>query len=180
MITRTIQLPLTQDIIMELNAGQLIELSGFLLVGRDAAHQRLIESIKTQQCAPLSLKDQTIFYMGPTPPPPGRKIGSAGPTTSSRMDGMTIPLLEEGLKGMIGKGNRSPEVIRAIQTYQAVYFTAIGGIAALLSLHIIQYKILLYPELGAESLAEIQVLSLPVQVGIDCNGHSIFPIHSHS
>ncbi|MBP7460147.1 MAG: fumarate hydratase C-terminal domain-containing protein [Candidatus Delongbacteria bacterium] len=170
-----ISLPLTPAVIRSLRAGQMLELSGSMLVGRDAAHQRLVESIKTQSIPPVPLNNQTIFYMGPTPAPPGHCIGSAGPTTSSRMDPMTLPLLEAGLRGMIGKGRRSPEVTAAIRQWQAVYFVAIGGIAALLSRHIVDYRVILYPELGPEALAEIQVRHFPVLVAIDCGGNSVYP-----
>ncbi len=133
-----------------------------------------MESIKKRKALPFDLKNQLIYYAGPTPAPKGMPIGSCGPTTSSRMDAYTLPLLEKGLKGMIGKGKRSEAVIKAIKKFKAVYFIAVGGAAALLATKVKKAKIIAYPELGTEAIYELEVKDFPVIVAIDCKGRNIF------
>ena len=143
-------------------------ISGKIYTARDAAHQKFGEN------PPFDLKGQIIYYASPTPAPPGKIIGSIGPTTAGRMDAFTPALLKKGLKGMIGKGRRSPEVIAAIKKYQAVYFVVPGGVAALLSKHVKKAKVIAYPELGPEAVLELEVAGFPAIVAIDNRGRSIF------
>jgi len=170
----TIILPLDNHIIRELRAGDEILLSGSMIVGRDAASKKIIQIIQSGSLLPVDFTNQTIFYLGPSPAPPGRVIGSAGPTTASRMDKLTEPLLNQGLRGMIGKGKRSNEIINLIKKYQAVYFTTYGGLAAYLAQKITKYEVIAFPELLAESLAKIEVNNFPVTVAIDSFGNNIF------
>lgn len=149
-------------------------LSGEMLVARDAVHQKLIEALKKGENLPVSLKDQTIYYMGPSPARPGTIIGSAGPTTSGRMDRFTPLLLSLGLRGMVGKGTRSHEVKEAIMKYRAIYLGAMGGIGALLSKKIIGVKTLAFDELGAEALLMITVREFPTVVINDMYGGDIY------
>jgi fumarate hydratase subunit beta len=168
---KKITTPLTDKVIKSLKTGDEVLISGVVYTARDAAHKRLVFDIKK---LPLSLKDQIIYYCGPTPAMPGRPVGSAGPTTSSRMDGFTAPLLKAGLKGMIGKGPRSREIRDLIKKYKAVYFVATGGAGALLARHIKSSKVVAYPDLGPEAIHEFSVLDFPVIVAIDIKGHDIF------
>ena len=126
-----IQTPLTNEVVEKLRAGDKVEITGVIYVARDAAHKRFVEALSKGEPLPFDPKGQVIYYMGPSPAPPGKPIGSAGPTTAGRMDPYTIPMLEAGIKGMIGKGNRSPEVKEALKKYKAVYFAAIGKSAPL-------------------------------------------------
>jgi len=167
-------MPLTKDVIARLKVGDEVLLSGFLFTARDAAHKRLYDLIKNGKPIPLNLKDAVIYYAGPTPPPPRRVIGSCGPTTSSRMDPFTLPLLKLGLCGMIGKGERSEEVRRAIKKYGCVYFLAIGGIGALLSTRVKMAKPILFNELGPEAVYKMEVKDFPLIVGIDSKGNDIY------
>jgi len=169
-----IETPLTDEVIDELKAGDLVLINGYVYTARDAAHKRLVELINNDAPLPFHLKGQIIYYVGPTPAPPGKVIGSAGPTTSSRMDSYTPLLLSLGLKGMIGKGQRSEEVKKAIQKYKAVYFLATGGAGALLSRHIISAEEIAFPELGTESIKRLLLKDFPAIVAIDCHGGDIF------
>lgn len=171
---KKIQTPLEDEIILSLRAGDTVEISGYVYTARDAAHRRLVELIRNDAPLPFDIRGQVIYYVGPTPAPPGRVIGSAGPTTSSRMDTYTPLLLSLGLKGMIGKGNRSDEVVEAIKKYRAIYFLATGGVGALLSRHIISSEEIAFPELGTESVKRLLFRDFPVIVAIDCFGESIF------
>lgn len=166
--------PLTKDKIVNLNTGDIILITGTIYTARDAAHKKIVESIKRRKSFPFDLKNQVIYYAGPTPAPQGMPIGSCGPTTSSRMDSYTTSLLEKGLKGMIGKGKRSDAIIKAIKKYKAVYFIAIGGAAALLATKVKRAKIIAYPELGTEAVRKLEVKDFPVIVAIDCKGGNIF------
>lgn len=166
--------PLTEDKIIPLNAGDTVLITGTIYTARDAAHKRIVESIKKKEALPFDLKNQFVYYAGPTPAPKGMPIGSCGPTTSSRMDAYTVPLLEKGLKGMIGKGKRSDVVIEAIKKFKAVYFIAVGGAAALLATKIKKSKVIAYPELGTEAVHKLEVKNFPVIVAIDCKGGNIF------
>lgn len=166
--------PLTKDIIAGLRAGDEVLLSGTIFTARDAAHKRLCDLIKKGKPIPINLKDACIYYAGPTPAPPRRVIGSCGPTTSSRMDPFTQPLLKLGLRGMIGKGERSEEVRRAIKKHACVYFLAIGGIGALLSTKVRMAKPILFNELGPEAIYEMEVKDFPLIVGVDSKGNDIY------
>jgi len=168
---KKITTPLTDKIIRSLKVGDKVLISGFIYTARDAAHKRLVLDMKKP---PISLKDQIIYYCGPTPAMPGRVTGSAGPTTSGRMDGFTEPLLKAGLKGMIGKGPRSREVRELIKKHKAVYFVATGGAGALLARHIKSSKVVAYPDLGPESIYEFNVVDFPVIVANDAKGRDIF------
>lgn len=172
-MNKIITTPLTEDIISSLNAGDIVEITGYIYTARDAAHKRLIELIKNNQPLPFDIEGAVIYYVGPTPPKPGMVIGSAGPTTGSRLDPYTPQLLEKGLKGMIGKGGRSAGVKDAIKRYKAVYFIATGGAAALLSMHIKSSEIIAYEDLGPEAISKLYVQDFPVIVANDINGRDI-------
>lgn len=168
---KKLMLPLTDKDIKSLKAGDRVLLTGVLYTARDAAHKRLTVEIKKP---PIPLKGQILYYCGPTPSMPGRPIGSAGPTTSSRMDVFTGTLLKAGLKGMIGKGQRSKEVRELIKKHKAIYFVATGGAGALLAKQIRSAKIAAYPDLGPEAIYELNVADLPVIVANDIKGNDIF------
>jgi len=169
-----IETPLTDEVIEQLKTGDLVLINGYVYTARDAAHKRLVELINNNTPLPFDLKGQIIYYVGPTPAPPGKAIGSAGPTTSSRMDSYTPLLLSLGLKGMIGKGQRGEEVVKAIKKYKAVYFLATGGAGALLSRHIVSAEEIAFPELGTESIKKLLLKDFPAIVAIDCHGGNIF------
>lgn len=169
-----VETPLTDEVIEQLKAGDLVLINGYVYTARDAAHKRLVELINNNTPLPFDLKGQIIYYVGPTPAPPGKAIGSAGPTTSSRMDSYTPLLLSLGIKGMIGKGQRSEEVVKAIKKYKAVYFLATGGAGALLSRHIVSAEEIAFPELGTESIKKLLLKDFPAIVAIDCHGGNIF------
>jgi fumarate hydratase subunit beta len=175
----SIKTPLTIDVRKRLKAGDEVLLSGTILTARDAAHKRLSEIIKKGKPLPLNLKDAIIYYCGPTPARPGRAIGSCGPTTSSRMDAFTPQLIRLGLSGMIGKGDRSEEVIDVVKKNKCVYFLAIGGIGALLSTKVKSAKAILFTDLGPEAVYKLEVKDFPLLVGIDSKGRNIYP-PSHS
>lgn len=166
--------PLSEKAIKDLTAGDEVFLSGEIFTARDQAHKRLLELLKKRSPLPLDLKNKILYYCGPTRTAPGKVIGSCGPTTSSRMDKMTAPLLGAGLKGMIGKGRRSDEVRRLIRKHKAVYFLAIGGAGALLSKRVISAKPLYFKELGPEAIYRLRVKDFPLIVGIDSRGIDIF------
>jgi fumarate hydratase subunit beta len=171
---KNIILPLTDKIIEKLKTGDDVLLNGVIYVARDAAHKRMIEALGNGRPLPFDIKGQTIYYMGPTPAKPGKVIGSAGPTTSYRMDVYSPRLMEAGLKGMIGKGQRSQPVQDAIRKYKAVYFAAIGGTGALISKCIKKAEIIAYEELGAEALRRIEVQDFPVTVINDIYGGDLY------
>ena len=166
--------PLSDEVISDLRAGDEVLLSGIIYTARDAAHRRLVELINKGAPLPFSLEGQIIYYVGPTPAPPGKVIGAAGPTTSSRLDAYTPTLLKAGLKGMIGKGKRGKNVIDAIKEYRAIYFVASGGAGALLSKYIYEVKLIAYPELGPEAIYKFKVKDLPVFVGNDIYGNDLY------
>ncbi|MCD6352575.1 MAG: fumarate hydratase C-terminal domain-containing protein [Armatimonadetes bacterium] len=171
----SLTLPLTSSQRRELRAGQLVELSGLVYTARDAAHQRLVAALDEEgQPVPFDLSDAVIYYCGPAPAPPGRPIGSCGPTTSSRMDPYLPRLLAEGLAGSIGKGNRSPEVRRALVRYGAVYFIAVGGAGALAAQCVEEAHLVAYEELGPEAVYALRLRGLPVLVAYDCHGGTVF------
>jgi fumarate hydratase subunit beta len=166
--------PLSDETITNLRIGQKVLLNGILYTGRDAAHKKMIELLDKGKPLPINLKGQVIYYVGPSPAKPGQVIGSAGPTTSGRMDAYTPRLLALGLKGMIGKGKRSPEVVKAMKQYKAVYFAAVGGAAALISKCIKQCRVVAYPELGPEAIHELYVEDLPVIIVNDTLGADLY------
>jgi len=171
---RIIRTPITEEKTKELKAGDYVLLSGTIYVARDAAHKRLIETLEKKEELPINIEDSTIYYMGPSPAREGKPIGSAGPTTATRMDKYAPTLLDLGQKAMIGKGKRSKEVIDAIIRNKAVYFAAVGGAGALLSKCIKTSKMICYEELGAEAILEIEVENLPIIVVIDCEGNNLY------
>lgn len=174
MTPKKITAPLTKEIIKPLKAGDEVLLSGVIFTARDSAHKRLFDIVKKGRRVPLNLKDAVIYYAGPTPPRPGKAIGSCGPTTSSRMDAFTPALIKLGLTGMIGKGDRSIEVRKAIKRYGAVYFIATGGIGALLSTKVKSARAILFKELGPEAVYKLEVEDFPLIVGIDSKGSNIY------
>ncbi|MCL0052434.1 Fe-S-containing hydro-lyase [Peptococcaceae bacterium] len=169
-----ISAPLTDDILSELRIGQQVLINGKIYTGRDAAHKKMIELLQSNKTLPVDLTGQIIYYVGPSPAKPGQVIGAAGPTTSGRMDIYAPKLLEHGLKGMIGKGKRSKEVIEAIKKYKAVYFAAVGGAAALISKCIKSAKVIAYPELGPEAIYQFEVEDFPVVVVNDIFGGDLY------
>lgn len=171
---RSVQLPLSDEIVETLHAGDELLLTGVIYVGRDAAHKRMIEALETGKPLPVDVKGQVIYFMGPTPARPGKIIGSAGPTSSYRMDAYSPRLMAEGLKGMIGKGMRSREVKEAMNRYKAVYLGAIGGAGALLSSCIKKVEVVAYDDLGAEALRRIVVQDFPVTVVNDIYGGDLY------
>jgi len=174
-MVKKITTPLEKKEIKKLKAGDEILLSGIIYTARDAAHQRIVKSLKFKvKSLPFDLKNQIIYYTGPTPAPPGKIIGSCGPTTSYRMDSYTPTLLRLGLKGMIGKGDRSQKVIAAIKKYQAIYFIAFGGCGALYSQLVKKSDLIAYPDLGCEAILKLEVINFPLIVGIDCYGRDIY------
>jgi len=169
-----IQTPLSTDICSSLSAGDIVLISGDIYTARDAAHRRLYEALVKGLPLPINLSTATIFYAAPSPTPIGKVIGSIGPTTSYRMDVFTPTLIEHGLRGMIGKGNRSPEVVEAIKKYKAVYFGAIGGIAALTAQCIKRMELVAYEDLGPEAIRKLSVAELPVIVINDTIGRDLY------
>jgi fumarate hydratase subunit beta len=173
-MSKNISLPLTEDVIKDLHTGDSLSLSGVLYVARDAAHKRIVIALDEGKPLPFDMKGQTIYYMGPSPTPPGRVIGAAGPTTSGRMDSYTPRLIATGLRGMIGKGARSLAVKDAIKKYGAVYLGAIGGAGALLSRSIIKSETIAYEELGPEAVLRIEVKDFPAIVINDIYGADLY------
>jgi fumarate hydratase subunit beta len=173
---RRITTPLTEAIVKELKAGDKVTITGVIYSARDAAHKRLVDLIAQGQPLPLEIKGQTIYFMGPSPAKPGQAIGSAGPTTSYRMDAYSPTLIEHGLKGMIGKGVRGPEVVEAMKKHKAVYFAATGGAAALISKSIKKAEIVAYEDLGAEAIRRLEVVDFPCIVAQDCHGQNYYEI----
>jgi fumarate hydratase subunit beta len=168
-----IQLPLTDAVIEELRAGDYVYLSGRVYTARDAAHKRMVEALSNGGTLPIDLRGEVLYYVGPTPAKPGQIIGSAGPTTSERMDPFTIPLLEAGLKGAIGKGGRTPPVAEAFRKHHAVYFLAVGGAGALLSKQIRSVDVVAYEDLGTEAIRLMELADFPVVVCNDVQGGDV-------
>ena len=171
---KRISTPLDNEIIKELKSGDKVLLSGVIYTGRDAAHQKLSDCINNNEKLPFDMDGQIIYYVGPAPNKPGEVIGSAGPTTSYRMDDLTVPLLELGLKGMIGKGKRSEEVISSMKKEKAVYFAAIGGAGALIANCVTSSEVIAYEELGPEAIRRLEVKDLPLYVVIDSYGNNLY------
>lgn len=173
-----INIPLTKIDTVSLTSGDRVLLSGIIYTARDVAHKRLVELTEQNRPLPFPIEGSVIYYVGPTPARPGKVIGSAGPTTSYRMDAYSPALLDLGQLGMIGKGNRSPEVIRSMIKNKAVYFAAIGGTAALISKHILSAEIVAYEDLGAEAIRKLEIKDMPVIVAIDSRGKNIYDVGS--
>lgn len=174
MAEKYINTPLDEETVKSLKAGDRVLISGTVYTARDAAHARLAELIKSGKPLPIELSGSIIYYVGPTPTKPGKVIGSAGPTTSYRMDAYTPLMLENGLKGMIGKGQRSKEVVESIVKNKAVYFGAIGGAAALISKSVVCAEIVCYEDLGSEAIRKLTVKDFPATVIIDCQGNNLY------
>ena len=169
-----IKTPLDEKTIQSLEAGDQVLITGVIYSARDAAHKRLVEALDKKEKLPLELKNQIIYYMGPAPAKPGYASGSAGPTTSYRMDAYSPRLMAEGLKGMIGKGNRTQPVKDAIKKYKAVYFAAIGGAGALIAKSIKKVEVIAYDDLGAEAIRRLEVENFPATVINDIHGHDLY------
>lgn len=172
-MAKKITLPLTDEVIKDLNAGDSVLISGSMLTGRDAAHKRLFDLIEKSEPLPVDINGEIIYYVGPAPAKPGHAVGPAGPTSSYRMDKYAPALLDRGLKGMIGKGARNQEVIDSMIKNGCVYFAAIGGAAALISRSIKKIETLAYEDLGTEAIYRFYVEDFPAIVAIDSRGNSI-------
>ena len=166
--------PLTDEIVEDLRIGESVLISGVIYTGRDSAHKRLVDTLNRGEELPFDVKGQIIYYAGPAPAKPGKPIGSIGPTTSYRMDPYAPQLIAQGLKGMIGKGNRAAEVIEAQKKYKAVYFGAIGGAAALMALSVKKAEIIAYEDLGPEAIRRLEVEDFPAVVVNDCYGGDLY------
>lgn len=173
-MNKYIQTPINQNQISDLKIGDSVYISGTIYVARDAAHKRMQEMLDNNEKLPFDLQDNIIYYMGPSPAREGRPIGSAGPTTSGRMDKYAPTLLDLGLKGMIGKGKRSAEVKEAVIRNKAIYFAAIGGAGALLSKSILKSEIIAFEDLGAEAILKLEVKDFPVIVVMDSDGNDLY------
>lgn len=171
-----IKTPLNRDAARKLKVGDSCLISGVIYTARDAAHKRLCELIDSNKPLPLDIKNSIIYFVGPTPAKPGQAIGSAGPTTSYRMDTYSPALISKGQTGMIGKGKRGPEVVEAMKQHGAVYFGAIGGCGALLSKCIKKAEVIAYDDLGAEAIRRLEVEDFPVIVVIDSEGNNLYEI----
>lgn len=171
---KRITTPLTAEKVKDLKAGDTVLISGTIYTARDAAHKRLVDLLDKGEKLPIDVKDQIIYYVGPTPAKPGHALGSAGPTTSYRMDPYAPRLLDQGLRGMIGKGLRSKEVVESMKKNTAVYFAAIGGAAALIGKAVEKAEIMAYEDLGSEAIRKLEVKDLPVVVVIDCEGNNLY------
>lgn len=166
--------PLSEEVIKSLKIGDEIEISGIIYTARDMVHKRLCQAIENGEKLPFELEGAIVYFVGPTPARPGRAIGSAGPTTSSRMDAFSPKLIAKGLRAMIGKGYRNDEVREALKKYGAVHLATIGGAGALLSKHIIAAEIIAYEELGTEAIRKLEIIDFPAIVAYDANGRSVY------
>ena len=174
MAARKITLPLTEELAKTLHAGDSVLVTGTIYTSRDAGHKRMCESLAKGEKIPFDPKDATIYYVGPTPAKPGTVIGSAGPTTSGRMDAYAPTMMSVGARGMIGKGARLPEVVEAMKKYSGVYFGAIGGAGALLAKCIKKAELIAFEDLGAEALRKLYVEDMPLVVIIDSEGNNLY------
>lgn len=173
-MNKYIKAPISDIDAKNLRAGDCVYITGKIYTARDAAHKRMYEALEKKELLPINMKNNIIYYMGPSPAREGRPIGSAGPTTSSRMDKYTPSLLDLGLKGMIGKGKRQKEVIESIIKNESVYFAAVGGAGALLSKRIVKSTVIAYDDLGTEAIRELEVKDFPVIVVIDSIGNNLY------
>jgi len=171
---KKLTLPLTEKDIILLRAGDEVSLTGAMYTARDQAHKKIAEAIAKRKKVPFVLKNAIIYYCGPTQAPKGKALGACGPTTSSRMDVFTLALLKAGLKGMVGKGGRSPQVRQAIREHKAVYFLTYAGCAALLNRYVKKAEVVAFKELGPEAVYKLQVKDFPVIVGIDTGGTDVY------
>lgn len=175
-MAKKINTPLTKELVDTLEAGDRVLLNGVIYTGRDAAHKRLVEMLERGETPPFDLKDATIYYVGPCPAKPGQAIGSAGPTTSGRMDTFSPALMDRGLRGMIGKGLRKQAVVDSMIKNHCVYFAAIGGAGALLAEAIKEAEVVAFPDLGPEAIYKLKVEDFPVTVIIDNKGNDLYKI----
>ena len=166
--------PLTEEVSRKLRAGDSVLITGTIISARDAAHKAMTEALARGEKLPVDWNNQSVYYLGPTPAKPGNPIGSCGPTTSGRMDAYTPTMLDQGIRGMIGKGSRAPEVIEAMKKHGVTYFAAVGGAAALISKSVKSYTVLAYPELGPEAVAALEVVDFPAIVVIDSEGNNFY------
>ena len=173
---RHITLPLTEELAKTLHAGDRVLVTGTIYTSRDAGHKRMCETLERGEALPFDPMDATIYYVGPSPAKPGQVIGSAGPTTSGRMDAYAPAMMAAGARGMIGKGARLPEVIEAMKKYHGVYFGAVGGAGALLAKCIKKAELIAYEDLGAEALRKLYVEDMPLVVVIDCEGINLYEV----
>jgi len=171
---KKITTPLTPEMVKSLQAGDTVLITGTIYSARDAAHKRMVETIQKGQEVPIPLTGQIIYFMGPSPARPGKPIGSAGPTTSYRMDPYSPTLIAHGLAGMVGKGARGKEVVEAMKKYGAVYLNATGGAAALISRSIKAAEVVAYEDLGAEAIRKLEVKDFPATVAQDCHGNNLY------
>ncbi|MDC7289236.1 Fe-S-containing hydro-lyase [Blautia schinkii] len=171
---RRIEVPIDRETAKSLRAGDYVKISGIIYTARDAAHKRMAEALESGEKLPINIEGTTIYYLGPTPAREGRPIGSAGPTTSSRMDKYAPELLDLGLVGMIGKGKRTKEVIDAVVRNGGVYFAAVGGAGALLSKCILSSEVVAYEDLGTEAIRKLEVRDFPVIVVVDSQGNNLY------
>lgn len=175
MNVKKLTLPLTEDVCRSLKAGDRVELTGVLWTGRDAAHRRWVEMLDRGESLPIDLQDQTVYFVGPCPARPGTPIGSAGPTTSGRMDAYSPRVMRElGIRGMIGKGDRSDAVVEAIKECGGVYLAATGGAGALIARSIRSAEVVMFPDLGPEAVHRLEVVDFPVVVAIDAAGNNLY------
>ena len=173
---KKVTLPLTKELAKTLHAGDEVLLTGVIYTSRDAGHKRMCETLEKGEKLPFDPMDATIYYVGPSPAKPGQVIGSAGPTTSGRMDAYAPTMMSVGARGMIGKGARLPEVVEAMKKYSGVYFGAIGGAGALLSKCIKKSELIAYEDLGTEALRKLYVEDMPLVVIIDCDGNNLYEL----
>ena len=173
---KKITLPLTDEAVESLRAGDQVVISGVVYTARDMAHKRMVAAIEASEELPFELAGAGIYFLGPTPARQGKVIGAAGPTTSSRMDPFSPTLIAKGLKAMIGKGYRGDEVREALKKHKAVHLTTIGGAAALLSKHIVRCEIIAYEDLGTEAIRKLEVVDFPAVVAYDCYGNSVYTL----
>jgi len=171
---KKLQPPLTEQDVRALKAGEHVLITGTIYTARDMAHKRLCEQLDAGRKLPFELDGAIVYYVGPSPARPGRVIGSAGPTTSSRMDAFSPKLLANGLRAMLGKGYRGDEVRDALEKYGAVHLAAVGGAGALLSKHIVAAEVIAYEDLGTEAIRKLQVVDFPAIVAYDCYGNSVY------
>lgn len=173
-MNKNIKAPLSEEVVRSLEAGDYVYITGIIYTARDAAHKRLYDSILKGEEIPFDLTNNIVYYLGPTPAREGKVIGSAGPTTSSRMDKYAPLLMEQGLKGMIGKGKRNEEVLSAIKDNTCVYFAAVGGAGAILSKCIKKSEVIAYDDLGTEAIRKLEVKDFPAIVVVDCKGNNLY------
>lgn len=166
--------PLTDEVIADLHCGDMVSITGTVYTGRDAAHKRMADALAAGQELPVDWRNQVIYYAGPTPAKPGNVIGSCGPTTSGRMDAYSPMMMDQGLKGMIGKGPRSQDVVDAMVAHNVVYFAAVGGAAALIASSVKECEVIAYDDLGPEAIRRLRVEGYPCIVAIDSQGNSIY------